>query len=137
MDALGSFVGLLVGSLIGVALMSRVREARLAKRRRARISEVDTKLRSLDSSGFHRRWREGLLCRIDGELLFRPRWPRLSKTIDLARFELTSSRRSTPTEKWWFAGPTVLIGSGTVGAVELGFGSDDYVEIARDIIKPG
>lgn len=138
LEILGSIVVLVVSGVLADATIGRAWRAHLARRQEAAEQgdafEVPAKLRLLDHFGLRGRWREGLLFREGDRLLFRPRRPRRAKTLDLSGLMTAGTRPAKPMEKWWFAGPTVLLAAGNLGTVEIGFASDDYLDLAHDLV---
>lgn len=140
LEIVASIVALVVGGVLADATIGRAWRARLSSRQQAAEEgyefDVPAKLRLLEHSGVRGRWREGILYRDGGKLMFRPRRPRRAQTLDLSGLVRTGTRPAKQREKWWFAGPTVLLATGNLGAVELGFGLDDYLALAHDLIDP-
>jgi hypothetical protein len=46
---------------------------------------------------------------------------------------ITNERSALATERWWFAGRTVLRCEGPIGAFEVGTGSTSYAELVRTL----
>ena len=115
----------------------------LAKRRTAlsQGEQIDVvcamRVRSEGRISIGRRWRQGTIRHADGELQFVPYRPRKAKTFNLEGLHVTGERPRTTAELWWFSGPTVLLAeSPTLGAIELGFGTGEWIELARGLLTP-
>jgi len=97
--------------------------------------ELSGKMRLLDRRGFQRRWREVVVRRrADGSLWATLYRPRRAASFDLSGTRVTGRRDAQPLEKWWFAGPAVLIAAGDLGPVEFGFGTSAEADAAQSVL---
>lgn len=76
--------------------------------------------------------------RVDGRLTSRPFRPRIAARLDLSDVVVIGTRPAKSTEFWWFQSNTVLLAeSRSMGSVEMGFGLEDWVPIAEEVISYG
>lgn len=139
MDPLHLLTSLAVGVAIGIAMLWKsnrgARSAGAAMEAGADV-QVFTAMRVPSEGrriGLGRRWRQGHVGpSVDGQLTFRPYRPRSGKQFDLSGFELVGERPALRRERWWFASDTVLLAKTNChGTIELGFGPDPWLELAR------
>lgn len=128
-----SIVVAIAGGLVSWLIWSWRLRQRVAAALTGEQFEVPAKLRLLAQSGLSGRWREGILHRSDGQLIFRPRKPRPGPTLEMSGSTITEERTASAAERWWFAGRTVLRGEGPIGVFEVGTGSPEYVELVRTL----
>lgn len=129
----------LAGAVLGSILVGLVLRWRTSVRQEAatdgRPFDVPVKVRLLEQSGIQGRWRDGVLHRLDGRLRFRPRRPRLARTLDLTASTVVDIRDARLSERWWFAGSSVLLTDGPAGPVEIAAGSEAHLTLAGELIR--
>lgn len=132
-EVLGAIVAGVVGGLV-IAIASRRRlRQRVAAAASGLPRSVPVKVR-IEVSGLAGRWREGILEPTGTGPIFRPRRPRLGRRLDLSGLRPTGRRPARPSERWWFAGHSVLRYDGPLGEYELAAGSDGYLKLAEQLL---
>lgn len=142
----GSLTVVIVAGLLGGLLLGRKSKRAVENAKRlanetgpqAKQGELAAKMRILDARGLKRRWREIVVRRgADGSLRATPYRPRVAASFDLSETRAMGLRKASAFEKWWFAGPTVLLADGDLGPVEFGFGTAvEVAEAARLFGRP-
>jgi hypothetical protein len=85
---------------------------------------ISGKMRLRGRRGWNGRWREVVIeCSTNGHINAKPFRPRLAARFDLSQTRSTGARDARSFEKWWFAGPVVLLADGNLGPIEFGFGT--------------
>jgi hypothetical protein len=133
---LGTIAGALIGSLLVVGVLQRRNATRQDAATACRPFDVPVKIRLLDESGLQGRWRDGVLYRVDDQLLFRPRRPRIGRRLDLTGLTIAGRRQARFSERWWFAGRTVLLVECPIGRAEIATGTDELLTLATKLIQP-
>lgn len=97
--------------------------------------ELPAKLRLVDAKGWRGRWREVVIRRDDaGRFTANPYRPRRAASFDLAGTRAVGIRPARPFEQFWFAGRDVVQCDGSLGRIELGFGTAAEAESAARVL---
>jgi hypothetical protein len=143
-------IPVVVGGLVGAVLFQRKSRRAVASAQRLAVDnsgpqavaappgKLSAKMRLLEARGVRARWREVVIQRTENSALSAtPYRPRVAASFDLSATRATGIRDARPGEKWWFAGPIVLLADGELGAIEFGFGTvSEAASAARVLGRP-